>query len=83
MQRRPAVSEKLNEAPARYDPDAPRFIYAGSNWPNTGEAWSDHLAAIHDPQFWPSMDELDAWDARDARHEARTAWTEARKNRAD
>ena len=52
------MSENSNEAPPRYDPNAARFIYAGSKWPNTGEAWSDYLDAIHDSHFWPSMEKL-------------------------
>ena len=77
------MTENSNDPRARYDPKAERYQFGGRTWPNTDEAWADYLSAIHDPQFWPSMSELDAWDARDAWHKARTAWSEARENAED
>lgn len=72
------MSENPAGAPTAYDPHAERYVHGGRQWPNTDQGWSEYLDAIHDPDFWPSMRELDAWDARDAWNTARTAWTEAR-----
>lgn len=74
------MTENSNDPRARYDPKAERYQFGGRQWPNTGEAWADYLSAIHDPHFWPSMSELDAWDACDAWQKARTAWSEAQEN---
>lgn len=77
------MSENSNEARERYGPKAERYLFGGRKWPNTSEAWSEYLDAIHDPHFWPSMSELDAWDARDAWQEARRAWMESQQNAGD
>lgn len=71
------MSENSNEARMRDDPKGERFLFGGRTRPNSDEAWAAYLEAIHDPQFSPSMSELDAWDAREAWHKARKASSEA------
>ena len=63
--------------PGSYFPSQDRFWCDGRHWPNTDEGWSRYLDGIHDATFWPSCDELDAWDAQQAWQRARAAWTEA------